>query len=96
MKAKIGTDKCWISYDTTKGTYLLKDSNGNPLPSRALVWEGVKLIPEGVVSVQAKQKMDKQLNERTNNLLNRKITDTEKKEFESLLPVGLRTKLNNL
>jgi hypothetical protein len=94
MMASIGTDKCWISYDTTKGTYLLKDSKGNPLPSRALVWEGVRLLPEAIVSIQAKQEMDRQLNERTNKLLEKELTETEKSDFKKLVPIGLREKLN--
>ncbi|MDR2540233.1 MAG: hypothetical protein LBD11_00160 [Candidatus Peribacteria bacterium] len=95
MQAKLGTTTCWISYDNAKGTYLLKDSNGNPLSSRALIWEGVKLIPEGVVSVQAKQKMDEQLSERTDKLLNKKITATEIQELKTQVPASLRSKLNS-
>jgi hypothetical protein len=94
MIAKIGIDKCWISYDSKSGTYPLKDSEGNALPSRALVREGVKLTPEAVVSEQAKKEMDRQLSKRTENLLNREITDTQKAELVKLVPAGLRSKLN--
>jgi hypothetical protein len=97
--ASIGTDKCWISYDSAKETYLLKDSNGNPLQSRALVWDGVKVIPEAVVIGQAKQELDRQLSERTDKLLNKEIVSIEEgtkgAELAKLVPIKLRTKLNS-
>ncbi|MDR0607443.1 MAG: hypothetical protein LBG52_03655 [Candidatus Peribacteria bacterium] len=94
MINKIGTDKCWISYDQTTQTYQLKDSEGHTLPSRALIWEGVKLAPEEIVSIQAKQAIQKQLDERTNKLLNKEVTDTERDELVKLVPANLRAKLN--
>ena len=40
----IGRNKCYISYDKQKKTYLLRNQNGYPITSeRAQIWEGVKL-----------------------------------------------------
>jgi hypothetical protein len=101
MIASIGTDKCWISYNASSGTYMLKGGpDADPLPIRALIREGVKLIPEAVVSVQAKQELARQFNEKTEKLINKQITNTadgtEGGKLKNLVPKGLQMKLDKL
>ena len=37
------TWQCWISYDESAKTYLLRDKNWKPIEARALIWEWVTL-----------------------------------------------------
>ena len=60
MTALTKTGICYISYDATQKTYLLRDPNGATLPQRVLIREGVKLIPMGVVKFSAEQKQEDQ------------------------------------
>jgi hypothetical protein len=96
MISQIGTNQCWISYDSKAKTYLIKGPEGELLSNRALIWEGVKLIPEDVASVQETLASEKESRDKTNKLLNKEITSTEQAELQKQIPVGLRTKLDNL
>lgn len=94
---------CYISYDATQKTYLLRNAEGATLSQRALIREGVKLIPMGVVKFTAEQTQEvqkQQQNEKISEFstLGSKSIDEIKKDPKRLdiikeIPVPLLSKL---
>ena len=63
MESLTGTGQCWIQYDEEAKTYLLKDKNWNPIQSRALIWDWVRLTRDKLISFNAWNKRKQKENE---------------------------------
>ena len=48
MSKLAGTETCYFRYDAEQKTYTICDKDGKQLHNRAYIWEGVRLIPDGV------------------------------------------------
>ena len=48
MSKLTGTETCYLRYDAQQKTYTICDKDGNRLNNRLYIWEGVRLIPDGV------------------------------------------------
>lgn len=48
MSKLAGTETCYLRYDAGQKTYTICDKDGKQLHNRAYIWEGVRLIPDGV------------------------------------------------
>lgn len=48
MSKLAGTETCYLRYDAEQKTYTICDKDGKQLRNRAYIWEGVRLIPDGV------------------------------------------------
>ena len=48
MSKLAGTETCYLRYDAEQKTYTICDKDGEQLHNRAYIWEGVRLIPDGV------------------------------------------------
>lgn len=48
MSKLAGTETCYLRYDAEQKTYTICDKDGKQLHNRAYIWEGVRLIPDGV------------------------------------------------
>ena len=43
-----GIKTCYLRYDAKQKTYTIRNENGDGISNRAYIWEGVRLIPDGV------------------------------------------------
>ena len=48
MSKLAGTETCYLRYDAEQKTYTICDKDRKQLHNRAYIWEGVRLIPDGV------------------------------------------------
>ena len=48
MSKLAGTETCYLRYDAKQKTYTIRNLNGDGISNRAYIWEGVRLIPDGV------------------------------------------------
>lgn len=48
MSKLAGTETCYLRYDAEQKTYTIRNQNGDGISNRAYIWEGVRLIPDGV------------------------------------------------
>jgi hypothetical protein len=74
----------------------LRDKEGTPIAQRALIWEGVSLVPESAKYYQAKATEKNLQKEKTDKLLNVSLTDTIKVDRKKELPNGLEAKIDEL
>lgn len=84
MKELAGSDKTYLRYDKEQKTYTIRDKEGNGISNRAYIWEGVRLIPDGVKQWRAyaeekknKEDLSKNASIDKNNLI---------KELEKAMP----------
>ena len=84
MNKLAGTETCYLRYDAQQKTYTIRNQNGNGISNRAYIWEGVRLIPDGVKQWRAyaeekknKENLSKNSSIDKNNLL---------KELEKSMP----------
>jgi len=79
----IGAQKCYLRYDATQNTYTIRDAHWNWISNRALIWEGVKLIPAWVRQWEAYTE-EKKANESLWKVDN--ITDSMVNEMLKYMP----------
>ena len=48
MSKLSGTETCYLRYDSEQKTYTICDKDGNRLRNRVYIWEGIRLIPDGI------------------------------------------------
>lgn len=48
MSKLAGIETCYLRYDAQQKTYTICDKDGNRLNNRLYIWEGVRLIPDGI------------------------------------------------
>lgn len=84
MSKLAGTETCYLRYDAEQKTYTIRNQNGDGISNRAYIWEGVRLIPDGVKQWRAyaeekknKEYLSKNTSLDKNNLL---------KELEKAMP----------
>lgn len=84
MSKLAGTETCYLRYDAKQKTYTIRNQNGDGISNRAYIWEGVRLIPDGVRQWRAyaeekknKEYLSKNASIDKNNLL---------KELEKAMP----------
>ena len=84
MSKLAGTETCYLRYDAKQKTYTIRNQNGDGISNRAYIWEGVRLIPDGVKQWRAyaednkkKEQLSKNASIAKNNLL---------KELEKAMP----------
>ena len=84
MSKLAGTETCYLRYDAKQKTYTIRNQNGDGISNRAYIWEGVRLIPDGVKQWRAyaeekksKENLSKYASIDKNNLL---------KELEKAMP----------
>lgn len=68
MMNETGTGSCYITYDETTRTYLLRDKKWKTLPQRALIREWVTLTPDAVIKFQWEQIKKDQENTETEKM----------------------------
>lgn len=76
MSKLAGTETCYLRYDAKQKTYTIRNQNGDGISNRAYIWEGVRLIPDGVKQWRAyaednkkKEQLSKNASIDKNNLL---------------------------
>ena len=84
MNKLAGSDKTYLRYDKEQKTYTIRDQEGNGISNRAYIWEGVRLVPDGIKQWRAyaeekknKEDLSKNASIEKNNLI---------KELEKAMP----------
>ena len=84
MNKLAGSDKTYLRYDKEQKTYTIRDQEGNGISNRAYIWEGVRLVPDGIKQWRAyaeekknKEDLSKIISIDKNNLI---------KELEKAMP----------
>lgn len=81
MSKFAGTETCYLRYDAQQKTYTICDKDGNRLNNRLYIWEGVRLIPDGVRQWRAyaeDNKKKEQLSKNTSIDQKNLLTELEK------------------
>lgn len=81
MSKLTGTETCYLRYDAQQKTYTICDKDGNRLNNRLYIWEGVRLIPDGVKQWRAyaeDNKKKEQLSKNTSIDQKNLLTELEK------------------
>ena len=101
MMSLTWTGQCWIQFDEEKKTYLLKDKEWNVIPSRALIWNWVRLTRDKLITWDAWNKKKEQLNQlwKIDSVVESEVTpedDPELKKYTKVIPEKLKNKLRKL
>ena len=101
MTSLIWIGTCYIFYDDSKKTFVVRDKDGNPVEDRVLICKKARLIPDGIKQFEAQQKIQTQ-NENLGtfdideNSDQSPEKDPQFKDMIAQIPSGLRSKLQSL
>jgi len=94
MMSLTWTWKCRISFDKQANTYLLRNSDWKPIPTRPLIREGVKLKRDEIIQWDAYEAEEKR-KENIWKIEEKDVTDDRIKELAEDMPSSLEKKLKN-
>ena len=83
MSKLAGTETCYLRYDAKQKTYTIRNQNGDGISNRAYIWEGVRLIPDGVKQWRAYAEDNKKKEQLSNISINK---DKLLKELKEAMP----------
>lgn len=83
MSKLAGTETCYLRYDAKQKTYTIRNQNGDGISNRAYIWEGVRLIPDGVKQWRAYAEDNKKKEQLSNTSIDK---NNLIKELEKAMP----------
>lgn len=92
MSKLAGTETCYLRYDAKQKTYTIRNQNGDGISNRAYIWEGVRLIPDGVKQWRAYAEDNKKKEQLSNISIDKgKLL----KELENAMPSTKELKVSD-
>lgn len=92
MSKLAGTETCYLRYDAKQKTYTIRNQNGDGISNRAYIWEGVRLIPDGVKQWRAYAEDNKKKEQLSNISIDK---DNLLKELKEAMPSTEKLNVND-